>query len=193
MYLFHLVKRMVDGRRMVVWADEFARLLADRSFAEFAKNGLEGWRKKDASLAILHAKREPRARFEHRPRDRRADADQDLLPEPGRRLRRVHRGLQPDAIASSSLVKEELEPGSRAFLIKQNHVSVVAKLDLQGFDFELDVISGRTANVELMNRLIAEHGPQPEIWLPRLPRGARGAQAPTGADHSSPRHKGGAA
>ena len=27
MYLFHLVKRMVDGRRMVVWADEFARIV----------------------------------------------------------------------------------------------------------------------------------------------------------------------
>src|SRR5690606_31307367 len=46
MYLFHLVNRMVDGRPLVCWRDEFARLLSDPAFARFAKNGLETWRKK---------------------------------------------------------------------------------------------------------------------------------------------------
>ena len=79
------------------------------------------------------------------------------------------------------LVKHELEPGSRSFLVKQNHVSVVARLDLQGFDFELDVISGRTANVELMKRVVAEHGDDPARWLPAF-RAA--LQARRGAAHT---------
>ena len=41
------------------------------------------------------------------------------------------------------LIKEQLEPGSRMFLVKQGHHSVVCQLDLKGFDAELAVISGR--------------------------------------------------
>ncbi len=41
------------------------------------------------------------------------------------------------------LIKEQLEPGSRMFLVKQAHHSVVCQLDLKGFDAELAVISGR--------------------------------------------------
>ena len=44
------------------------------------------------------------------------------------------------------LIKEELEPGSRRFLVKQGHQSVVCELDLKGFDAELAVISGRRSN-----------------------------------------------
>jgi type IV secretion system protein VirB4 len=64
------------------------------------------------------------------------------------------------------LIKEQLEPGSRAFLVKQGHHSVVCRLDLQGFDAELAVISGRASQVERLHRIMAEHGSQPEQWLP---------------------------
>jgi type IV secretion system protein VirB4 len=37
-------------------------------------------------------------------------------------------------------------------LIKQGHASVVTELDLSGFDDDLAILSGRTANVQL-----AEH------------------------------------
>jgi type IV secretion system protein VirB4 len=42
-----------------------------------------------------------------------------------------------------ALIKEELEPGARAFLVKQGHQSVVCRLDLHGFEWELDVLSAR--------------------------------------------------
>jgi type IV secretion system protein VirB4 len=165
MYLFHLVRRMVDGRRMVVWADEFARVLADRSFAEFAKSGLEGWRKKDAALASFtqsasHVLDSPIARaiVEQTP-------TKIFFPNPDADPAEYTQGFNLSE-REFRLVKHELEPGSRSFLVKQNHVSVVARLDLQGFDFELDVISGRTANVALMKRVIARHGDDPARWLP---------------------------
>ena len=47
------------------------------------------------------------------------------------------------------LIARELTPESRRFLIKQGHASVVAELDLSGFDDELAILSGRTANVRL--------------------------------------------
>jgi len=63
------------------------------------------------------------------------------------------------------LVKEQLAPGSRTFLVKQGHHSVVCRLDLQGFDAELAVISGRASQVERMQRLMAERGSEPAQWL----------------------------
>jgi type IV secretion system protein VirB4 len=63
------------------------------------------------------------------------------------------------------LIKEQLEPGSRRFLVKQGHHSVVCQLDLKGFDAELAVISGRAQAVERMQRLIASLGPDPADWL----------------------------
>ena len=64
------------------------------------------------------------------------------------------------------LVKVELEPGSRRFLVKQAHQSLVCELDLKGFAAELAVISGRASAVHLVNQLIALHGRKPAQWLP---------------------------
>src|SRR5262249_31356278 len=64
------------------------------------------------------------------------------------------------------LIKEQLEPGSRRFLIKQGRHSVVCQLDLKGFAQELSVISARSHTVEVMQRLIEEFGADPAAWLP---------------------------
>jgi type IV secretion system protein VirB4 len=64
------------------------------------------------------------------------------------------------------LIKEQLEPGSRSFLVKQGRHSVVCQLDLKGFSRELAVISGRSTTVEIMNRIVSEHGSVPKEWLP---------------------------
>ena len=65
-----------------------------------------------------------------------------------------------ETIDAIRLIKERLEPGSRMFLIKQGHHSVVCQLDLQGFDPQLRVISGRASEVEYVHRLIASNGPR---------------------------------
>ncbi|MEJ8815244.1 VirB4 family type IV secretion/conjugal transfer ATPase [Variovorax ureilyticus] len=164
MYLFHLVNRMVDGRPLVCWMDEFAKLLGDPAFARFAKNGLETWRKKNANLATFTQSTShvldssiARAIIEQTP-------TKILFPNPEADYREYTEGFNLTD-REFALIKQELEPGSRQFLIKQNHVSVVAQLDLKGFDDALHVISGRTSNVRLMRELMALHGPHPEQWL----------------------------
>jgi type IV secretion system protein VirB4 len=52
MYLFQIVKRLLDGRRLVVWMDEFSKLLSDPSFEGFAKDGLKTWRKLEGVAAF---------------------------------------------------------------------------------------------------------------------------------------------
>ena len=63
------------------------------------------------------------------------------------------------------LTKEQLEPGSRSFLVKQGHHRIVCRLDLQGFEGELAVISGRARHVARLHRLLEERGGDPERWL----------------------------
>ncbi|MBS0425915.1 MAG: VirB4 family type IV secretion/conjugal transfer ATPase [Proteobacteria bacterium] len=164
MYLFHLVNRMVDGRPLVCWMDEFAKLLSDPAFARFAKNGLETWRKKNANLATFTQSTShvldssiARAIIEQTP-------TKILFPNPDADYGEYTEGFNLTD-REFALIKQELEPGSRQCLIKQNHVSVVAQLDLKGFDDALHVISGRTGNVRLMRELMATHGSEPGQWL----------------------------
>ncbi|MDR6890819.1 MULTISPECIES: VirB4 family type IV secretion/conjugal transfer ATPase [Variovorax] len=169
LYLFHLVNRMVDGRPLVCWMDEFAKLLSDPAFAKFAKNGLETWRKKNANIATFTQSTShvldssiARAIVEQTP-------TKILFPNPEADYDEYTRGFNLTD-REFALIKQELEPGSRQFLIKQNHVSVVAQLDLHGFDDALHVISGRTGNVRLMRELISICGPDPGQWLPPFRR-----------------------
>ena len=66
------------------------------------------------------------------------------------------------------LIGRELTPGSRRFLVRQGMQGVVCELNLRGFEYELAVISGRTENVQRMERLAAEYGVDPALWLPRF-------------------------
>ncbi len=165
LYLFHLVRQLLDGRRLVCWMDEFWRLLADAAFESFAKDGPKTWRKLNGVMCLA------------------TQSASDVLDSPISRTiieQTPTKVLFPNCDASAEdfigafglserefkLIREQLEPGSRMFLVKQGHHSVVCRLDLKGFDAELGVISGRTSGVERMQRLMAELGPDPGQWLP---------------------------
>jgi type IV secretion system protein VirB4 len=167
LYLFHLVRQMLDGRRLVCWMDEFWRLLADPAFESFAKDGPKTWRKLNAVMCLA------------------TQSAADVLNSPISRTileQTPTKVFFPNTDASErdyvlglglcsrefALIKEQLEPGSRAFLIKQGHHSLVCRLDLKGFDAELAVISGRASELQRMQQLIAEHGADPACWLPKF-------------------------
>ena len=68
--------------------------------------------------------------------------------------------------AEYQLIREELSPESRKFLVKQGHDSVVVELDLTGLDDELSVLSGRAETTPIAVQAAAEFGPDPANWLP---------------------------
>jgi type IV secretion system protein VirB4 len=167
MYLFHCVRQLLDGRRFVCWGDEFSRLLSDAAFEQFAKDGLKVWRKLNGVFCAA------------------TQSPSDALASPISRTIIEQTATKvffpnPDANASDyidgfglterefKLIKEQLEPGTRMFLVKQGHDSVVCGLDLKGFDAELAVISGRTSAVARLQQIIAEVGEDPAQWLPRF-------------------------
>ena len=167
LYLFHIVRGLIDGRRFVCWADEFSRLLADPAFEQFAKDGLKVWRKLNgvfcaATQSPSDALASPISRtiIEQ-------TATKVFFPNPEARAEDYIDGFALSE-REFKLLKEQIEPGSRLFLIKQGHHSIVCELDLKGFDAELAVISGRAGEVERMHRLIGEYGPEPARWLPEF-------------------------
>ena len=131
LYLFHLVRQLLDGRRLVCWMDEFWRLLADPAFESFAKDGPKTWRKLNGVMALA------------------TQSASDVLSCPISRTlieQTPTKVFFPNADANAEdyrggfglterefrLIKEELEPGSRRFLLKQGHQSIVCELDLEG-------------------------------------------------------------
>jgi type IV secretion system protein VirB4 len=164
LYLFHLVRRMLDGRRLVCWMDEFWRLLADSAFEGFAKDGPKTWRKLNGvmclatqSLSDVFESRISRTIIEQTPTKIFFPNAQPASTEHAEAF-----GLTPRELA---LIGEELAPGERSFLLKQGHQSLVCRLDLRGFEPELEVISARASGIERLESLIAERGAEPAAWL----------------------------
>lgn len=77
-------------------------------------------------------------------------------------------------------VTQQLPNLKRTFLIRRPGGSVLCRFDLSGAKDKIAVISGRRATYDLMNRLIARHGSDPEAWVPHFERLAPGiVDAPT--------------
>jgi type IV secretion system protein VirB4 len=183
-YMFHLVRQLLDGRRLVCWMDEFWRLLADPAFEAFAKDGPKTWRKLNGVMCLA------------------TQSASDVLASPISRTlieQTPTKVFFPNSDASAEeytqglglserefkLIREQLEPGTRTFLVKQGHHSVVCRLDLKGCDGELAVISGRAQQLARLRRLMQEHGDAPEHWLSAFMSGA--ARAETDPTHPQER------
>jgi type IV secretion system protein VirB4 len=166
-YLFHLVRELLDGRQLVCWMDEFWRLLADPAFEQFAKDGPKTWRKLNGVMCLatqsasdVLESRISRTIIEQTP-------TKIFFPNPEAALEEYTQGFGLSE-REFRLIKEELEPGARTFLVKQGHQSIVCQLDLKGFDAELAVLSGRASSLERLRQIMEEVGPEPSAWLPQF-------------------------
>ena len=167
MYLFHRIESLLDGRRFMMFLDEFWKLLLDEYFEDLAQNKQKVIRKQNGIMVygtqsakdvlqspIAHTLIEQCATFIFMPNPK-ADAA-DYIE--GFHL--TEREYQ--------LIRQELTPGSRQFLIKQGHNSVIAELNLKGFDDELAIISGTTENVNILEKVCQQYGDDPNIWLDKF-------------------------
>ena len=166
-YLFHLVRQLLDGRRLVCWMDEFWRLITDPAFEHFAKDGPKTWRKLNGVMCLATQSASDvlessisRTIIEQTP-------TKVFFPNTDADAREYIEGFGLTE-REFRLLKQELEPGSRMFLVKQGHHSIVCQLDLKGFDGELAVISGRASEVARLHEIMSDVGPDPAAWLPRF-------------------------
>jgi type IV secretion system protein VirB4 len=163
-YLFHLVESMLDGRRFVAWLDEFSKLVGDAGFQSLATDGTKTWRKRNGVIAFA------------------TQSPNDVIASPIARTIVEQTATKvffpnPEALRGDyvevfglterefDLVRSEITVGSRRFLLKQGHDSVVVELDLRGCVAELKVISGRSGPLHEMEALIGSLGEAPTEWL----------------------------
>ena len=165
MYLFHRMEELFDGRRIQIFMDEFWRLLQDEYFEEFAQNKLKVIRKQNGHLVLgtQSAADVLKSKIAHSIVEQCATAI--YLPNPKARKEDYIDGFHLSK-REFQLIKEDLLPSSRKFLIKQGNASVIAELDLKGFQNELSIISGTSDNVHLLEKIISEHGADPDVWVP---------------------------
>ncbi len=166
-YLFERIEALLDGRPLVAWIDEFSKLIGSNEFADLAADGTKTWRKRNAVMAFatqspsdILASRVARSLVEQTP-------TKVLFPNPDAALADYVEGMGLTA-REYDILRTELNPGSRRFLVRQGRDSIVAELDLRGLEHELRVISGRTATVEAVHALIDRYGESAEAWLPHF-------------------------
>jgi type IV secretion system protein VirB4 len=164
MYLFHRLQALVDGRRLVIDIDEFWKALGDEAFRGLAQDGLKTYRKQNAFMVF--GTQSPadvlRSPIAHTIVEQ--CATKIFLPNPHAAERDYVDGFGLTR-REFALVREEMSPEARQFLVKQGLNSVVAELRLDGLDDELAILSGRSETVELLDRIRAAHGDDPADWL----------------------------
>lgn len=164
LHLFHLTERLIDGRRLAVFFSEFWKSMGDKQFADFLKDLLKTLRKKNGFVVL--DSQSPSDALEH-PLARtllEQVATMFLFPNPGANRAEHREGLGLSE-RETNLIKTDLPEGSGMFLLKQGRHSVVLTLPLAGMEDDLAVLSARTSNLEIMDRLMEQYGEDPDKWV----------------------------
>ena len=166
MYLMYRIEALFDGRRVIIFMDEFWKLLDDPEFEDFVKNKMVTIRKQDGFLVCFTQAPKQVIRSPIAFAIIEQTATKIFLPNP--------EADRDDYVKHFKLTEREYElirdlpEKSRRFLIKQGSNSVIAELDLRGFEDELAVLSGNTATSILAEQLVAKFGENPDNWLPEF-------------------------
>lgn len=163
-YLLHITESLIDGEPFIYYMTEFWKPIGTPQFMDFAKNKQKTIRKQNG-LGIF---------------DTQSPSDV-LTTEIGKTMveQCVTKIFLPnpsadhdDYVKGFKVTEAEFEiirnlgDTSRMFLIKQGHQSAVVKFDLGGLNEILDIISGSTDNVELLDQIMAEVGTDPALMRP---------------------------
>jgi type IV secretion system protein VirB4 len=175
-YLLHRANAVMDGRRAVLWADEFRAYLPDarfaRGFEDFALTG----RKKNWSLCI--ATQQPEHILDHPigPSLVGQCKTRVLFRNPDAR-----RGPYRDGLGCTErefkAVSQDMLAGPHSVLIKREERSVLCRFDLSPLSQHIPLLSGTERSVRLLREVIAQIGSDdPAVWMEefrrRLPEAA---------------------
>lgn len=165
MYLFRRVETLIDGRRICIVIDEFWKALGDEAFQDLTQNKLKTIRKQNGFM--LFATQSPRDAIRSSIAHTIIEQcpTQVFFPNPHGNADDYVEGFKLTS-KEFALIAQDMTNESRRFLVKQGHNSVVVELNLGGFDDELAVLSGRTAAIEVLDRVRAIAGDNPDDWLP---------------------------
>lgn len=164
-YVFFRIGGMLDGvRPMMMFIDEGWKVLGDEKAGAFLNDQLKTIRKKNGIIGL--GTQSPRdvvtAKISHTLLEQ--SPTNIFFPNP-----KADRESYVERFGLSETEFEWIKstsPTSRQFLVKHDHDSVIARLDLSAMPDLIKVLSGREETVAECERLRAIHGDAPENWLP---------------------------
>lgn len=166
MYVFHRVRQLLTGEKVIIMLDEGWKMLDDPVFSAKIKDWMKTIRKQNGILGFATQSA----------RDALGSSVGDAIIEqsPTQIFLPNARASEKDYCEGFGLSYHELKlireltPESRCFLIRHGTESVIARLDLSGLEDFVSVLSGRTETVRLMQALIETHGHVNENWMPHF-------------------------
>lgn len=164
LYLFRRMDELIDGRRFGCFIDEFWKPLSDPAFQTFARDKLKTMRKENGILVTATQSPSDTLASPIAKTVIEQTMTQIFLPNPMADHDDYRKGFK--LTEREYEIVRTLGEKSRRFLVKQGASSVVAELNLEGFDDELAVLSGTKENLPHMEAAIAEVGDDPAKWLP---------------------------
>jgi type IV secretion system protein VirB4 len=163
-YLLHITESLIDGRPFIYVMEEFWKPLQDEMFSDFALNKQKTIRKQ-SGLGIF-VTQSPSDVLGHRIGKTMVEQSvtQIFLPNPKADHDDYVNGFK--VTEAEYRIIRNLGESSRMFLVKQGHRSSVVKFSLAGMNDTLNVISGTTDNIELLDSIREKVGDDPRVWMP---------------------------
>ncbi len=163
MYLQHRIEQLKDGRRLATFIDEGWRALDDPILDADVRVSLKTDRKKNALIGLIT--QDPTDALESR-------AARAIIGQTPTKIFLPNiEANKKDYLAGFGMTEGEFEtfskltPESRQLMVKQGKNSVICEFDLSGFPNDINVLSGTTESVQVLDDMMAAHGPDPADWL----------------------------
>jgi len=162
-YIFHRINISLDGSPTMIVLDEAWALIDNPVFGPKIKDWLKVLRKLNTFVIFATQSVEDASKSAISDTLIQQTATQIFLPN--LRATDVYRTAFMLSEREYIIIKTT-DPGSRFFLVKQGNDSVVARINLSGMDDIINVLSGRSETVRLLDKIREEVGDKPEDWLP---------------------------
>ncbi len=163
MYLQHRMEQLKDGRRFATFVDEGWRALDDPILEAQLRDTLKTDRKKNALLGLIT--QEPADALNSR-------AAKSIIGQTPTKIFLPNiEADEQDYTKGFGLSQGEFEtfrqlkPESRQMLVKQGKNSVICEFDLSDFPDDINILSGTAESVQVLDDMMAIHGPAPTDWL----------------------------
>jgi type IV secretion system protein VirB4 len=163
LYIFHRINISLDGSRTMIVLDEAWALIDNPVFAPKIKDWLKVLRK--LNTFVIFATQSVEDATKSRISDTLIQQTATQIFLPNLKATDVYKTAFMLSQREYMLIKTT-DPGSRYFLIKQGVNAVIAKVNLNGMDNVINVLSGRADTVVLLSKVMEKHGSDPKKWLP---------------------------
>lgn len=164
LYLLHRMRQCLDGRLTSFVLAEAWQLLASPFWEKTLREWLPTIRKKNGHF--IFDTQSPQSIINSPIRHIVLDNLATLIVFPNPRAEKETYMNALKLTESEYEAIKESTPESRLFLYKQEHESMLCRLDLSESSDFIRVLSGNTRSVTLLDELMKELGSEPQAWLP---------------------------